>query len=283
MVYVPSPPHVLLYAVEDLRLLLGELYPLVEAEVYSYAERYPPALRLAVERLGVRLEGPFAPLWRRFLTTRDAGVAPLVKFTPRGTPREVEGGVRCGPAVLLLDEGIFPRVFTTRCGLLSRVFKMPRGQRYPYSPREALCPAVESLAERLGASDPWEAAALYYREGGKRRYLQGLAAFIYWCRTGRTPEGDYLLGRLSGVTAEEIERRLRPYSLQMKSGAATSPLHKSRSRAAYALQNPSGGSIQPAPTTLPTYSGGAGHALPKQRGGGGGALHSERGALHEVC
>jgi hypothetical protein len=67
----------------------------------------------------------------------------------------------------------------------------------------------------------------------------------------------------------------------VKAGAAPSPLRKSRGRAAYALQNPSGGSIQPAPTTLPTHSGGAGRALPRQRGGLGVALHRERGVLHE--
>jgi hypothetical protein len=194
-----------------LKILLGGLWPLAEAKS-AMLEKYPAGFRTEVGAFllltGDVVEGPFAGEWERWLKTGIPTISPLVKFIPRGEPRPVDKEARCGPAVFLVDRALFSRVFPTRCPLISSLFsryaplsKRRAGRGYYIKPA-LICPVVEALAEVLGVSDPWEAAALYKQEGGRRRHLQGFAALLYWCRTGRTPEGDYLLGRLSGAVWE---------------------------------------------------------------------------------
>jgi hypothetical protein len=167
--------------------------------------RYPPAVRLFLIKAGA---APAGEAWRRYVEDMWVEPWPLVKFTPRGPPRAVEKPMRCGPSIFLLPRNVFSRNFPRYCTYLHQFITEavgPLGKRragrgyYLYNPLK-WCEAVKALAERLGVSDPWEAASLYFAEGGRRRHLQGLAALIYWCSTGgRSPEADYYLGRLQDV------------------------------------------------------------------------------------
>ncbi|MEM0467979.1 MAG: hypothetical protein QXF78_05900 [Pyrobaculum sp.] len=219
-------PHPVLLAhprVEDWPRVIGPLYDLLAKaageSLKELAVERPWTLRALARQAvrGLSPAGPFSASFQRFLETGLFSTAPLVKFPPGGSGGAVDVLLRCGPGAVLTQPQHFYSVFYRQCTSLAKYARLPsaRGRRSwglaVRRPGEFFCALISRLAADLGIpKDPWEAAAYYRTEGGRRRFPQPLASWLYFCERGSLPEADYLLGRLKGVVAEPP---LRLYAL----------------------------------------------------------------------